>query len=80
MDRHSELTVRLTSLAPSSGLIPLQDVRFVHMHTEGPAKYLKEEYAKSFRCTNLFTGSNARHAVQAARADYIPVFLSEVRM
>ncbi len=56
----------------------LRDVEIVHLHTEGPAPYANAEYADSFRVNCLFIGSNMRKAVQEGRADYTPVFLSEI--
>lgn len=56
----------------------LRNVEIVHMHTEGPAPYANPEFAESFRVNALFVGANLRSAVQAGRADYTPVFLSEV--
>lgn len=34
---------------------------------------------RACRSTNFFTGANAREAINAGRADYVPIFLSEVR-
>ncbi|HEX2638922.1 MAG TPA: hypothetical protein VHL50_00040, partial [Pyrinomonadaceae bacterium] len=56
----------------------LRNVEIVHLHTEGEAPYSKPEYADSFRVNAFFVGSNVRPAVNAGRADYIPVFLSEI--
>ena len=56
----------------------LRGVRIIHLHTEGPAPYAEPQYAESFRVTCLFIGGNMRKAVQEGRADYAPVFLSEI--
>jgi len=56
----------------------LRVVEIVKLHTEGPAPYAAPELAKSFRVNALFVGPNVRRAVNEARADYLPVFLSEV--
>lgn len=56
----------------------LQGVHIHHLHVEGNLPYFEEQYASSFRVNNLFTGANARKAVQEGRADYVPIFLSEV--
>ncbi|MBK6292141.1 MAG: acetyl-CoA hydrolase/transferase family protein [Ignavibacteria bacterium] len=56
----------------------LQDVEIIHLHTEGPAPYAEPQYANSFRVNCLFIGGNMRKAVQEGRADYTPVFLSEI--
>lgn len=56
----------------------LHDVKIVHLHTEGPALYAEPEMAGHFRHNALFIGPNVRQAVQDGRADYTPVFLSEI--
>lgn len=56
----------------------LRDVELVHLHTEGPARYADPEMAGRFRHNALFIGPNVRQAVQEGRADYTPVFLSEI--
>jgi acyl-CoA hydrolase len=56
----------------------LRDVRMVHLHCEGPGPHLAPEMAPHFRHRALFIGPNARAAVNEGRADYIPVFLSDV--
>jgi acyl-CoA hydrolase len=56
----------------------LEDVGMIHLHTEGPGPHLAPEMASHFRHRALFVGPNARAAVNDGRADYVPVFLSEV--
>ncbi len=56
----------------------LRDVGVIHLHTEGPAPHLAPEMAGSFRHRALFIGANAREAVNAGRADYVPIFLSDI--
>ena len=56
----------------------LHDVRVAHFHTEGPAPHLAPDMAGHFRHQALFIGANARQAVNEGRAEYIPVFLSDV--
>jgi 4-hydroxybutyrate CoA-transferase len=56
----------------------LRVVEIVSIHTEGAAPYAAPEHAKSFRVNALFVGANVRRAVEEGRADYLPVFLSEV--
>lgn len=56
----------------------LRDVEIVQLHTEGPAPYADPAYAESFRVNCLFIGANLRAAVQEGRADYTPVFLSDI--
>ena len=56
----------------------LHDVGVVHLHCEGPGPHLSPEMAGHFRHRALFIGPNARAAVNEGRADYVPVFLSDV--
>jgi acetyl-CoA hydrolase len=56
----------------------LEDVEVVHVLTFAGGDYLRPEYADSFRHKALFIGKPARQAVNQGRADYVPVFLSEV--
>ena len=56
----------------------LENVGVVHLHLEGPGPHLAPAMAPHFRHRALFIGPNARAAVNEGRAEYIPVFLSEV--
>ena len=56
----------------------LRDVGMIHLHTEGPGPHLAPSMAGHFRHRALFVGPNARAAVNEGRADYVPVFLSDV--
>lgn len=56
----------------------LRGVKIVQVMTLGPADYSKPEYRDSFRVHSLFIGPNVRQAVNEGRADYTPVFLSEI--
>ena len=56
----------------------LERVSMVHLHIEGPGPHLAPEMAPHFRHRALFIGPNARRAVNEGRADFVPVFLSDV--
>lgn len=56
----------------------LIDVELVHMKTLGEAIYTRPEYEGHFRHRGLFLGDNVREAVADGRADYTPIFLSEI--
>jgi acyl-CoA hydrolase len=56
----------------------LENVGVVHLHCEGPGPHLAPEMAPHFRHRALFVGPNARAAVNDGRADFVPVFLSDV--
>jgi acyl-CoA hydrolase len=69
----SVLLDALVSRAPE-----LENVTIAHLHVEGPGPHLAPEMAGHFRHRALFIGPNARAAVNDGRADYVPVFLSDV--
>jgi 4-hydroxybutyrate CoA-transferase len=56
----------------------LRDVKIVGLHIEGPGPHMAPAMAGHFRHRALFIGPNARQAVNDGRADYIPVFLSDI--
>src|SRR5215469_10467715 len=56
----------------------VKGVEIVHLLTLGTSPYCSPEMSESFRHNALFVGGNVREAVQAGRADYTPIFLSEV--
>ncbi len=56
----------------------LEAVEVVHMRTMGAAPYTAPEMASHFRHKAFFIGPNVREAINAGRADYIPIHLSEV--
>ena len=56
----------------------LRDVEIVHLHTYGPTPYTDEQWAGHFSLRALFVAENTRAAVNAGRASYTPVFLSDV--
>lgn len=69
-------SVLLDALVARAG--ELTDVGVVHLHIEGPGPHLAPAMAGHFRHRALFIGPNARAAVNEGRADYVPVFLSDV--
>lgn len=58
--------------------LELENVEVIHLLTVGPSKYSLPEMAGHFRHNALFIGKNVRDAVNDGRADYTPIFLSEV--
>ena len=56
----------------------LRDVEIISAHTEGEVPYASEMYKDSFKINCFFVGHNIRPHVQSGRANYIPIFLSEI--
>jgi 4-hydroxybutyrate CoA-transferase len=56
----------------------LHDVEIVHMMTMGCAPYVAREMAGHFRHNAVFIGANVREAINDGRADYTPIYLSEI--
>lgn len=56
----------------------LRDVTLYHLHTDGTGSFLSPEVAGRIRSVSFFTGPAARVAVHEARADFMPVFLSDI--
>ncbi|MBK6839408.1 MAG: acetyl-CoA hydrolase/transferase family protein [Bacteroidetes bacterium] len=56
----------------------LRDVELVCISVLGEFPVAKPEFAKSFYTNSLFVSEPIRQAVQEGRADYVPVFLSEI--
>ncbi len=54
------------------------DNTVVHLMTLGPAPYVRPELQEHFRHNAFFIGANVRQAVHQGRADYTPVFLSQI--
>jgi acyl-CoA hydrolase/GNAT superfamily N-acetyltransferase len=56
----------------------LADIEIIHFLDLGLASYTDEKYNGNFRHNALFIGSNTRAAIREGRADYTPIFLSEI--
>ncbi len=56
----------------------LEGVETVHLHLAGDAPHAHRSRAKAFRPNAFFFADNLRAAVADGRADYLPVFLSEI--
>jgi 4-hydroxybutyrate CoA-transferase len=56
----------------------LADVKLFHMHTQGPAPFAGPEHRERFFSISLFVGAPLRKPIDEGRADFIPVFLSDI--
>lgn len=64
--------------AMSRRYLELENVEVIHLLTVGQTKYSLPEMEGHFRHNALFIGKNVREAVKDGRADFTPVFLSEI--
>ena len=56
----------------------VEGVRVYHVHTEGRMAIFNPECQGRVRSVSLFTGAAARPAIAEDRADFMPVFLSDI--
>jgi len=56
----------------------VKNVEILHLMTAGRADYVAPEMEGHFRHNAMFMGANVRQAVNEGRADYTPIFLSQV--
>jgi acetyl-CoA hydrolase len=56
----------------------LRDLKIIQVLTIGKADYVQPEMADHVRVNTLFISANVREAVNDGRADFTPVFLSEI--
>ena len=56
----------------------LENIRIYHLHTAGPAPFAAPGREGEFRSVSLFTGPPLRAAVAEGRADFVPIFLSDI--
>lgn len=61
-----------------AGRRDLSDVTLYHMHTNGPARFAEPEQQGRFFSVSLFTGPPLRDAIKEGRADFMPIFLSDI--
>jgi acyl-CoA hydrolase len=56
----------------------LSDVTIYHLHTSGEAPFAGPEHHGRFLSVSLFAGPPLRQAINEGRADFVPVFLSDI--
>jgi acyl-CoA hydrolase len=56
----------------------LTDVTLYHLHTEGEMAFAHPDHRGRFHSISLFTGPAFRRPVNEGRADYVPIFLSDI--
>ena len=56
----------------------VENVRLYHLHTDGPAPWCDPGRGGRIRSVSLFNGPSMRDPVSDGRADFVPIFLSDV--
>ncbi len=56
----------------------LEGVTLYHLHTSGPCRFADPENEGRFLSVSLFTGQPLRRAIEEGRADFMPIFLSDI--
>jgi 4-hydroxybutyrate CoA-transferase len=56
----------------------VEGVRLYHLHTQGTSSFVERDLAPRVRSVSFFVGANARPAIAEGRADFVPVFLSDI--
>jgi len=56
----------------------IADAQIIHIMTLGVAPYVDPKFEEGFRHNAFFIGANTREAIAECRADYTPLFLSEI--
>lgn len=65
----------LDALCPRTDL---ERVRLYHLHTSGTERFVGADVSARIRSVSFFVGANVRAAVNAGRADFMPIFLSDI--
>jgi acyl-CoA hydrolase len=56
----------------------LEGVHLYHLHTEGGAPFAEPEHSGRFWSVSFFTGAPLRRPIEEGRADFMPIFLSDI--
>ncbi len=56
----------------------LEAVTLYHLHLEGPCPFADPTHGGHLRSTSLFTGPALRKPIEEGRADFMPIFLSDI--
>jgi 4-hydroxybutyrate CoA-transferase len=56
----------------------LEGVTLYHLHTSGPAPFAEPAVADRFRSVSFFVGPALRRPIAEGRADFMPIFLSQI--
>jgi 4-hydroxybutyrate CoA-transferase len=75
---HGSAATPCTLLDALAARPDIEDVTLYHLHTEGADSFVAPDVSGRITSCSFFTGPAARPAVQEGRAEFIPVFLSDI--
>ncbi len=75
---HGAAATPTTLLDAMAKRTDLEGVEVYHLHLNGPLAFAEPEHEGRFFSYSFFTGAGLRKPVAEGRADFIPVFLSEI--
>ena len=75
---HGGSATPTTLLEALSRRTDLHNVRLYHLHLTGPLGFTAAEHQGRFTSVSLFTGQGLREPISQGRAEYMPVFLSDI--
>jgi acyl-CoA hydrolase len=75
---HGAAATPTTLLDALTARTDLEGVTLYHLHTSGPAPFAEPGLEGRFRSVSFFVGAPVRRAIAEGRADFIPIFLSQV--
>jgi acyl-CoA hydrolase len=56
----------------------LEGIKLYHLHLAGPTPFTEPEHSGRFLSISFFTGPAQRKPIEEARADFMPIFLSDI--
>ena len=56
----------------------IENVHVYHLHTSGPCRFAEPEQTGRIFSTSLFVGHALRKPIEEGRADFMPIFLSDI--
>jgi acyl-CoA hydrolase len=65
-------------LAALAARADVAEVWLYHLHTAGEFPFIRPECASRFRSVSFFTGAALRKPIEEGRADFMPIFLSDI--
>lgn len=75
---HGAAATPLALLEALTDRTDLEQVRLYHLHLEGPCRFAEPRYEGVFRSVSFFAGPALRRPIAEGRADFLPIFLSDI--